>query len=177
MGIAVPSFLVAVMIYYILITFWDWLPPIGFVNLWDNPKESLVQLFWPTVVIALSMAAPMARLTRSQFLEVYREDYIRTARAKGLSENLVTIRHALRNSLLPVLTTAATRLAGLLGGVVVIEKVFAIPGVGTQMVNAIGTRDYPMIQAITWLMALVFMVTNLLVDIAYAWVDPRVKYG
>lgn len=177
MGVAVPSFLIAVFIYYLLIRFFDWIPAIGFVNLWDDPRQSLSQLIWPTLVLALSIAAPLARLTRSQFLEVYREDYIRTARAKGLSNRTVTFRHALRNSLLPVLTTAGVRLAGLLGGVVVVEKVFGIPGIGTQMVNAISTRDYPMIQAITWLMALVFMASNLLVDAAYAWVDPRIKYS
>ena len=177
MGIAVPSFVIAVFIYYLLIRFFDWIPPIGFSNLWDDPRESLSQLIWPTLVLALGMAAPMARLTRSQFLEVYREDYIRTARAKGLSNRVITVRHALRNSLLPVLTTAGARLAGLLGGVVIVEKVFAIPGIGTQMVGAISSRDYPTIQAICWLMALVFMVSNLMVDLAYAWVDPRIKYS
>ena len=175
-GIAFPSFFIAVMLFFFLIRFFEWVPPLQYETLLDNPGVHLQQIVAPVLVLGLTAGAGIARLTRSQFLEVIREDYIRTARAKGLRENTIAVRHALRNSLLPVITAAGLLVGGLLGGVVIIESVFGIPGMGTILISSINSRDYNLVLSVSWVLALIFMTSNLLVDLAYGWIDPRIRY-
>ena len=176
-GIALPNFFVAVMLFYFLILWFDWIPPIKYHSLFEDPKENLMQVIAPILILGYGGGAGISRLTRSQFLEVFREDYIRTARSKGLKENVVIIRHALRNSILPVITVAGLLVGSLLGGVVIVETVFNIPGMGQLLITSINSRDYPLMQTLVWFITIIFVVSNLLVDIAYAWIDPRIRYG
>jgi len=176
-GLSLPIFFTGVLILYGLVRFFRWLPPLEFVGFFDNPVENLKQLIWPTLAQAYYISAPIARLTRSQMLEVVRQDYVRTARAKGLGERAVVYRHALRNSLLPVVTFIGWWGGRLLGGIVIMEIIFAVPGMGTALVQAVSYRDYPTVQAIIFVMALVFLTINLFVDLLYAWLDPRIRYA
>ncbi len=136
-----------------------------------------MQLIWPALAQAFYISAPITRLTRSQMLEVIREDYVRTAWSKGLRARTVICRHAFRNSLLPVVTFTGWWGGRLLGGIVIMEIIFVIPGMGTGLVQAINHRDYPTVQAIVFVMALVFLTLNLLIDLLYAWLDPRIRYA
>jgi peptide/nickel transport system permease protein len=176
-GLSLPIFFTGVLILWALVRFFRWLPPLEFVSLLDDPVENLKQMVWPTVAQAYYISAPIMRLTRSQMLEVVRLDYVRTARAKGLGERAVVYRHALANSLLPVVTFVGWWGGRLLGGIVIMEIIFAVPGMGTALVQAVSSRDYPTVQAIVFVMAVVFLVLNLLVDLVYAWLDPRIRYA
>jgi peptide/nickel transport system permease protein len=175
-GLSLPIFFTGVLILYALVRFFRWLPPLEFVSLFDDPVENLKQLVWPTLAQAYYISAPIMRLTRSQMLEVVRQDYVRTARAKGLGHYAVVYRHALRNSLLPVVTFIGWWGGRLLGGIVIMEIIFAVPGMGTALVQAVNYRDYPTVQAIVFVMALIFLSLNLLVDVLYGWLDPRIRY-
>lgn len=175
-GLAMPSFLVAVTMFSLLILFFNWIPPLGYRSIFEDPVQNLKQIIAPVLILGFGAGASISRLTRSQLLEVLREDYVRTARAKGLRPNMVIIRHALRNALLPVVTVAGLLVGSLLAGVVIVEQVFAIPGMGTALITGINRRDYPVVQAVVWCMSLIFMTSNLVVDLAYAWIDPRIRY-
>jgi peptide/nickel transport system permease protein len=176
-GLSLPLFFTGVLILYGLVRFFRWLPPLEFVALTENPVENLKQLIWPSMAQAYYISAPITRLTRSQMLEVVRQDYVRTARSKGLTERTVIYRHALANSLLPVVTFIGWWGGRLLGGMVIMEIIFAVPGMGTALVQAVGYRDYPTVQAIAFLIALIFLTVNLLVDLLYGWLDPRIRYA
>ncbi len=176
-GLSLPLFFTGVLILYGLVRFFRWLPPLEFVAFVDDPVENLKQLIWPTLAQAYYISAPITRLTRSQMLEVVRQDYVRTARAKGLAERAVVYRHALSNSLLPVVTFIGWWGGRILGGIVIMEIIFAVPGMGTALVQAVSYRDYPTVQAMVFVMALVFLTINLLVDLLYAWLDPRIRYA
>jgi peptide/nickel transport system permease protein len=176
-GLSLPIFFTGVLILYGLVRFFRWLPPLEFVSFLDDPAENLKQLIWPTLAQAYYISAPITRLTRSQMLEVIRQDYVRTAWAKGLAERAVVYRHALSNSLLPVVTFIGWWGGRLLGGIVIMEIIFAIPGMGTALVQAVSYRDYPTVQAIIFVMAVVYLTLNLLVDLLYAWLDPRIRYA
>ena len=175
-GLSLPIFFSGVLILWALVRFFRWLPPLEYAALTENPVDNLTQLAWPALAQAYYIAAPITRLTRSQMLEVIRQDYVRTARAKGLAERAVVYRHALRNSLLPVVTFIGWWGGRLLGGVVIMEIIFAVPGMGTALVQAVSYRDYPTVQALILVMALVFLLANLVVDLLYAWLDPRIHY-
>ncbi len=176
-GLSLPIFFTGVLILWALVRFFGWLPPLEWVSFFDSPAENLKQLVFPTLAQAYYIAAPIMRLTRSQMLEVVRQDYVRTARAKGLADRAVVYRHALANSLLPVVTFVGWWGGRLLGGIVIMEIIFAVPGMGTALVQAVTNRDYPTVQAIVFLMALVFLTLNLLVDLVYGWLDPRIRYA
>ena len=176
-GLAMPSFFVGLLVILVLSRFFNWLPPFGFVHVWDNPTISFQQLIFPAVALGFSSSGTLLRMTRTQVLEVLREDYIRTARAKGLSGKVVLWRHAVRNSLLPVVTIAGTQIGFLFSGTVVIERIFNIPGVGRGLLEALTVRDLNVIQAYIMYFAFVALVANLLVDLTYAWLDPRIRYG
>ncbi len=176
-GLSLPIFFTGVLILYGLVRFFRWLPPLEYVAFVHDPLENLKQLIWPALAQAYYISAPIMRLTRSQMLEVIRQDYVRTARAKGLAERAVIYRHALRNSLLPVVTFIGWWAGRLLGGIVIMEVIFAVPGMGSALVEAVSYRDYPTVQTIILVMALVFLSANLLVDLIYAWLDPRIRYG
>jgi peptide/nickel transport system permease protein len=176
-GLSLPLFFTGVLILYGLVRFFRWLPPLEFVSFASDPLENLKHLIWPTLAQAYYISAPITRLTRSQMLEVIRHDYVRTARAKGLAERGVVYRHALSNSLLPVVTFIGWWGGRILGGIVIMEIIFAVPGMGTALVQAVSYRDYPTVQAMVFVMALVFLTINLLVDLLYAWLDPRIRYA
>src|SRR5882724_475633 len=176
-GLSLPLFVTGALILWLLVRFFRWIPPLEFVPFTENPLENLKQLIWPALCQAYYISAPITRLTRSQMLEVIRHDYVRTARAKGLAERAVVYRHALKNSLLPVVTFVGWWGGRLLGGLVIMEIIFVVPGMGTSLVQAVSQRDYPTVQAMVFVMALVFLVVNLLVDLVYVWLDPRIHYA
>jgi peptide/nickel transport system permease protein len=175
-GLALPAFWVGILVILALALWFHWLPTIEYVPFTQNPRENLIQFAFPALVVGWRGAAVTGRMVRSSMLEVLREDYIRTARAKGLAERVVILRHALKNASLPVVTILGIEVTLLLGGVVVIEQVFSMPGLGRALVSAIYYRDYPMVQFLVTFFALVTMVINLLVDLTYAWLDPRIRY-
>ena len=176
-GLSLPLFVTGALILYGLVRVFHWIPPLEFVPFSESPVENLKQLIWPALAQAYYISAPITRLTRSQMLEVIRQDYVRTARAKGLTERVVVYRHALRNSLLPVVTFVGWWGGRLLGGLVIMEIIFVVPGMGTALVQAVSQRDYPTVQAMVFVMALVFLLVNLLVDLVYVWLDPRIHYA
>jgi peptide/nickel transport system permease protein len=175
-GLAMPSFWLGILLILTLLVFFKWLPPMVYTPFWVNPWQNLAQLIWPAVAVGYRYSAVATRMTRSAMLEVLREDYIRTARAKGLFQKLILSRHALKNALLPVLTVIALEFAFLLGGLVVTEQVFNLNGLGLLFVQAIAHRDYTLTQALVLLVATAFIVVNFLVDLAFAWIDPRIRY-
>ena len=174
-GLSLPIFFTGVLILYLLVRVFRYLPPLEYSALTENPVENLKQMIWPALAQAYYISAPIMRLTRSQMLEVVRQDYVRTAFAKGLSDRAVIYRHALRNSLLPVVTFIGWWGGRLLGGIVIMEIIFAVPGMGTALVQAVSYRDYPTVQAIVFVMALIFLAVNLVVDLLYGWLDPRIR--
>ena len=176
-GLSIPLFFSGVLILYLLVGVFSWMPPLEYVSFFEDPMENLRQLVWPAVAQAFYVSAPIMRLTRSQMLEVIREDYIRTARSKGLREQLVVYKHGLRNALLPVVTFAGVLAGRLLGGQIIMENIFAIPGMGTALVAAVGFRDYPTIQALVFLTSIIYLSLNLLVDLLYGWLDPRIRHA
>jgi peptide/nickel transport system permease protein len=175
-GLAMPSFWLGILLILGLLVVFKWLPPMVYTPLWVNPWQNLAQLVWPAVAVGYRYSAVATRMTRSAMLEVLREDYIRTARAKGLFQKLILSRHALKNAMLPVLTVIALEFAFLLGGLVVTEQVFNLNGLGLLFVQAIAHRDYTLTQALVLLVATTFIVVNFLVDLAFAWIDPRIRY-
>ncbi|MGH8741093.1 MAG: ABC transporter permease [Burkholderiales bacterium] len=175
-GLATPSFWLGIMMILTMLIFFKWVPPMVFTPLWVNPWENLAQLIWPALAVGYRYSAVGTRMMRSAMLEVLREDYIRTARAKGLWLKLILSRHALKNAILPVLTVMSLEFAFLLGGLVVTEQVFNLNGLGMLFVDAISHRDYTLVQALVMLVATFFLLINFFVDIAYAWIDPRIRY-
>jgi peptide/nickel transport system permease protein len=175
-GIALPTFWLGILIVYALASFFQWLPPLGYATLWDDPLMNLEQLIFPALTLAFHDLAFTARVTRSSMLEVMREDYLRTARAKGLREILVVGRHALKNALLPVVTVSGYQFARLLGGVIIVESIFVVPGMGTLLIDSIVHRDFIVIQAVVLLIAAVVLMLNLVIDLLYGVLDPRIRY-
>ena len=175
-GLATPSFWLGILMILVMLTVFKWMPPVVFTPIWVNPWDNLAQLIWPALAVGYRYSAVGTRMMRSAMLEVLREDYIRTARAKGLRLKLILTRHALKNAILPVLTVISLEFAFLLGGLVVTEQVFNLNGLGMLFVEAISRRDYTLTQALVMLVATVFLLVNLAVDIAYAWLDPRIRY-
>ena len=175
-GLAIPSFWTGIMIILFLVIYFEWAPPLEFVSLLDDPWENFKQLVWPIVTVGYRGAAVATRMTRSTVLEVMREDYIRTAWAKGLEERIVVVKHTLKNAMLPVVTIIGTEIAFLIGGLVVTETVFTLNGVGGFLVDAIQHRDIPVVQTVVLLTAFTFVFVNLMVDLMYGWLDPRISY-
>ena len=175
-GLATPSFWLGIVFILGLLIVFKWLPPMVYTPLWVDPWQNLLQLIWPALAVGYRYSAVATRMTRSAMLEVLREDYIRTARAKGLWEKLILSRHALKNAMLPVLTVIALEFAFLMGGLVVTEQVFNLNGLGLLFVEAVAHRDYTLTQALVMLVAFVFIFVNFLVDLAYAWIDPRIRF-
>ena len=175
-GIATPSFWLGIVLILFLLIVFKWLPPMVYPPFWVNPWQNLAQLIWPALAVGYRLSAVSTRMTRSAMLEVLREDYIRTARAKGLVEKLILSRHALKNAMLPVLTVVGLEFAFLMGGLVVTEQVFNLNGLGLLFVQAVAHRDYTLTQALVLLVASVFIVVNFLMDLMYAWLDPRIRF-
>ena len=176
-GLAMPSFWIGIMMVLVTLTLWGWAPPVVFTPLFEDPVANLAGLILPAIAVGYRYSAVSMRMTRSTVLEVLREDYVRTARAKGLRETLVVVRHALRNALLPVVTVVSLEFAFLIGGLVVTEQVFNLNGIGKLLVDAVAHRDYPLIQALVLLLAAVFVLVNFVVDMVYVVLDPRIRYS
>src|SRR5262245_18435400 len=175
-GIATPSFWLGILMILTLLVVFRWLPPMVYTPFWVNPWQNLLQLIWPALAVGYRLSAVATRMTRSAMLEVLREDYIRTARAKGLVEMLILKRHALKNAMLPVLTVTGIEFAFLMGGLVVTEQVFNLNGLGLLFVQAVTRRDYTMTQALVLLVAAVFIIVNFFMDLMYGWLDPRIRH-
>lgn len=175
--IAIPSFVGGLVILLIFTVKFPWLPSAGRVALTENPAEALRYLALPTISLGLPVAAVVSRFTRQSIVDVLTNDYIRTARAKGLSERAVIVVHAMKPSMLPVVTIVGVQLGGLIGGSIVIEQVFTRPGMGRLLIGAVNSKDYPTIQAITLLLVATYIIFNLVTDLAYAWLDPRLRPG
>ena len=175
-GVALPNFWVGIMMIFFLVLLFDWIPPIGYVNLWEDPWTNLKQLIFPALALGFYNMAFVARITRSSMLEVYREDYIRTARSKGLGEQLVILRHALKNALLPVVTVSGYEFGRLLAGTIVIENIFLVPGMGLLLIDSIFHRDYTTVQAVIVITTSSVLLLNLFLDIVYGWLNPRVRF-
>ena len=176
-GISIPTFFSGILLTILLIRAFGWLPPLGYEDIWEDPWTNIKQLVLPALALGFYDMAFIARVTRSSMMEILREDYMRTARAKGLRETVVLARHGLKNAVLPVLTISGWQFGRLFGGTVIIEKIFLIPGVGQLLIDAIYQRDFPTIQAVIVIVALSIVVVNLLVDLLYGWLDPRIRYA
>lgn len=175
-GLATPSFWLGIVFILALLIVFRWLPPLVYTPFWVDPWQNLAQLVWPALAVGYRYSAVATRMTRSAMLEVLREDYIRTARAKGLVQKLILSRHALKNAMLPVVTVVAIEFAFLIGGLVVTEQVFNLNGLGLLFVQAVAHRDYTLIQALVMLVSGFFIGVNFLMDLMYAWLDPRIRY-
>jgi peptide/nickel transport system permease protein len=175
-GLATPSFWLGIVMILGFLIIFKWLPPMVYTPFWVDPWQNLAQLIWPALAVGYRYSAVATRMTRSAMLEVLREDYIRTARAKGLWLKLILVRHALKNAMLPVVTVIGLEFAFLLGGLVVTEQVFNLNGIGMLFVEAISRRDYTLTQALVLLVASVFIFVNFVMDVMYAWLDPRIRY-
>lgn len=174
--IAVPSFWLATMVVVFPATWWGWSPPVQYVPITRDFGANIVQFIIPAVIMGMVMSGTSMRMTRTMMLEVLRQDYVRTAWSKGLRERVVVMRHALRNALIPVVTIVGMQIPVLLGGSVIMEQIFSLPGMGRFMIEALNRRDYPIISGINLCMASVILVVNLAVDLTYSFLDPRIKY-
>jgi peptide/nickel transport system permease protein len=175
-GLSMPDFWLATLVITFAAIWFRWIPPIGYVSIFEAPMKNLSQFLLPAAVLGFRLAAATMRMTRSTVLEVLREDYVRTAWAKGLAGRIVVYKHALKNALIPVITIVGGQLGTLLAGTVIVETIFALPGMGRLTVEAILFRDYPVVQTNVMLVAATLVTLNLLVDLTYAWLDPRIRY-
>lgn len=173
---AIPGFWLGLTIILTTVLVWRWRPPLGIIHLWDDPFRNMQIVLGPTIVIGVAMGAVLARMARATLLEVLQEDYVRTARSKGLVERVVVVRHALRNALLPVLTISGLQLASVLGGSVAVERAFSVPGLGAALVKGIEERDWVIVQNLVLIYGVVFVFINLAIDLAYGFLDPRIRY-
>ena len=176
-GHAIPNFWLALMVLLLLVLVVEWSPPLRYVHLWENPVAHLQKVIWPVLILTWGYTAFMTRITRSNVLEVLRQDYVRTARSKGLHEVVVMSRHVLRNALIPVITVGGFYLSFLLSGSLILENIFGIPGIGQGIIHGATERDYPVIQSLTLLLVFFLLAVNLLVDLLYKLVDPRIDYS
>jgi peptide/nickel transport system permease protein len=174
--ISVPSFWLATMIMVYPSIWWGWSPPIAYIPLAKNVSGNLLQFLIPGFIMGMVMGGSLMRMTRTMMLEVLRQDYIRTAWAKGLREYTVVMRHALKNAMIPVITILGMMMPVVIGGTIIIEQIFDLPGVGLLMYQALTSRDYPIVSGVNVFLALTVLSANLVVDLAYAWLDPRVQY-
>ena len=174
--LAVPSFWIGTMVMVFPSLWWSWSPPIQFTPFSVDPLKNLSQMITPAIILGFGLSALTMRLTRTMMLEVLRQDYIRTAWAKGLSEKLVVVRHALRNALIPVVTLIGLQAPLLIGGAVIMEQIFVIPGMGLLLLDAVSQRDYPIITGVFLIVGVAVMFINLIVDLSYGLLDPKVRY-
>ncbi len=174
---AMPSFWLALIVIVLLVLVFEWIPSISYAHLWEDPLRNLEVLVIPAFIVGLRSSAEILRMTRSSVLEVLKEDFVRTADAKGLRRNRVLFVHVLRNALLPVATLAGFEVVFLMSGQIIVETIFNLPGLGKLFVQAVASRDYPVLQAIVMFIAFVVLLANLTVDVMYAWLDPRIRYA
>jgi peptide/nickel transport system permease protein len=175
-GLSLPDFWLGTLVITFAAIWFRWIPPIGYVSLWEDPWRNLQQFLLPAAVLGFRLSAATMRMTRSTVLEALREEYVRTAWAKGLDGRIVVYKHVLKNALIPVVTIVGGQLGTLLAGTVIVETIFALPGMGRLTVEAILFRDYPVVQTNVMLVAATLVMLNLVVDLTYAWLDPRIRY-
>ena len=175
--LAVPSFWLATLAITMPSIWWSWTPPLRYTQFTDDPGRNLTQMFLPAIILGVGLSGALTRLTRAQMLVVLRQDYVRTARSKGLAELYVVFRHALKNAVIPVVTLLGLQVSVLVSGTVVLENIFVVPGMGRYLLDAITNRDYPIVQAVVLVFAALILFSNLIVDITYAWLDPRIRYS
>ena len=185
-GLSVPDFVLGTVLILFLTAYLDdvtfgradpWLPELGWFPPWEDPRRNFLALMFPALILGYRLSAISARMMRSTMLEVLREDYVRTARAKGLTNRKVIMKHALRNSVIPVLTIMAGQIAFVFGGTVIVEQIFRLPGMGRLTLESVLRRDYTVVQGTVMMMAFVFVMVNLIVDVAYGFIDPRIRYS
>jgi peptide/nickel transport system permease protein len=174
-GVSVPNFLFATLLVLLFSFKLNWLPPIGYKAFLDDPVQNLKTMTMPAISLGLPLAAILMRFTRSSVLEVIGQEHVRTARAKGLRESVVLVRHILPNAGIPILTITGIQIARLLGGTIIVEQIFGLPGVGRYIYESISTRDYPVVQGVTLVMATLFVLVSLVIDVLYAVLDPRLR--
>lgn len=174
--LAIPSFWIGLTFVLALVLIFTWRPPLSIVQIWDDPVQNLQLVLGPAFALGLGLAAGLARMTRSSMLEALHEDYVRTARSKGVRERMVVFRHVFRNALLPIVTTSGAAIGGLIGGAVATETAFGVPGLGSYLVQALQKRDWMVIQNLVFIYGIIFVIVNLIVDLSYAWIDPRIRY-
>jgi peptide/nickel transport system permease protein len=176
LGLSIPAFVTAIVVILLPAIWWGWSPVTTFVRFSTDPVRYVLQLVLPSLILGVASAAAIMRLTRGMLLEVLRQDYVRTAWAKGLRERVVVLKHSLKNAVIPVVTVLGLQVAQIAGGTVIIETIFGIPGMGQFLVESILQRDYPVIQGINLVIVVIIVATNLLVDLTYALLDPRIRY-
>jgi peptide/nickel transport system permease protein len=176
LGLSLPNFWIAILLIIGASTLFGWLPAIIYVPPWTDPWVNLQQMFLPVLSLGLGLSAVVMRMTRSSMLEVLGQDFIRVARAKGLATRAILLRHALRNALIPIVTVLGLQMGFLLGGVVITEQIFGLPGLGWTLLNGVYQRDYPVVQGTVMVFAVTFVLVNLLVDLLYTYLDPRIRY-
>ena len=176
LGLSLPNFWIAILLIIGASTLFGWLPAIIYVPPWTDPWVNLQQMFLPVLSLGLGLSAVVVRMTRSSMLEVLGQDFIRVARAKGLATRAVLLRHALRNALIPIVTVLGLQMGFLLGGVVITEQIFGLPGLGWTLLNGVYQRDYPVVQGTVMVFAVTFVLVNLFVDLLYTYLDPRIRY-
>lgn len=174
-GLSIPSFWLGLILLTVLSLSFNWIPPLGYQSFADNPIVNLQQMFLPAICLAITLSASIVRMTRSAVLEVLHSEFIRTVRAKGAKEAVVIFKHALRNSLISVITLIGLQIGYLLGGTVVLESIFALPGLGSLIFETVLVRDYPVVQSTVLVFGAMFLLVNLMVDVMYGWVDPRIR--
>ncbi|TMF01000.1 MAG: ABC transporter permease [Chloroflexi bacterium] len=175
--LAIPGFWLGTLVVTLPSVWWHWTPPLRYARLTEDPARNLTIVIIPAIILGLGLSGGLMRLVRTQMLEVLRQDFIRTAAAKGLAEHSVVIRHALKNAFIPALTALGLQVALLVSGTVVLESIFVLPGMGRYLLESVQARDYPAIQGLNLIFATVIVLTNLLVDLLYGWLDPRVRYS
>jgi len=175
--LAIPGFWLGTLVVTLPSVWWHWTPPLRYVRLTEDPLKNLSIIVIPAVILGLGLSGGLMRLVRTQMLEVLRQDFIRTASAKGLAEHAVVVRHALKNAFIPALTVLGLQVALLVSGTVVLESIFVLPGMGRYLLEAVQARDYPAIQGLNLIFATVIVLANLVVDLLYGWLDPRVRYS
>jgi len=174
--LAIPSFWLGTLVVTLPSVWWGWTPPLRYTRLLDDPAKNLTHVALPAIILGLALSGSLMRLTRAQMLEVLRQDFVRTATAKGLADRAVIVHHALKNAFIPILTLLGLQVSILVGGTVVLESIFVLPGMGRYLLEAVQYRDYPVIQALNLIFAVVIVLANLVVDLLYGWLDPRVRY-
>jgi peptide/nickel transport system permease protein len=175
--LAIPGFWLGTLVITLPSVWWQWTPPLRYTRLFDDPAKNLLNVIVPALILGLGLSGGLMRLIRTQMLEVLRQDFMRTAAAKGLAEHSIVVRHALKNAFIPALTAIGLQLSLLISGTVVLESIFVLPGMGRYLLESVQARDYPAIQALNLLFATVIVLANLLVDLMYGWLDPRVRYS
>lgn len=176
LGVSVPGFALSILLVLVLSLCFNYFSPLGYVSFFEDPAQNLQIMILPALILGVTISGSVMRMTRSSVLEVLRQDFIKTVRAKGASERVAIFKHALRNALIPIITLIGMQIGSLLGGAVIVEQIFSLPGLGQLTLTAINQRDYPVVQGCVLVIAFIYVMVNLITDILYAYIDPRISY-